>query len=354
MPEGRFLTIAEQVAEHLRGEMARGRWGDTLPGLRQLAGELEVNFKTVDAALRQLEKEGMLVPQGAGRPRRIERAEELVPPTLRVAILNYEPLNLIEGYIVELQHLLTAAGHSAFFSDQSLMELGMDVKRIARMVEKSAADAWVVSSGSREVLEWFAAHPVPAFALFGRRSGLPIAGVGPDKATAYAVTTRRLIDLGHRRIVLLARQERRLPEPGASERAFLSEMTSHGLTTGPYNLPDWEESVEGFHAGLTALFRVTPPTAMIVDEVPLFFATQQFLLNRRIQVPQNVSLVCTDGDPHFAWCQPSVAHIHWDSGPVVRRIERWAANVSRGKEDLRQNLIPAEFVAGGTIGPVRK
>jgi hypothetical protein len=39
---------------------------------------------------------------------------------------------------------------------------------------------------------------------------------------------------------------------------------------------------------------------------------------------------------------------------VVRRIVRWAANVSQGKRDLRQTLTKAEFVAGGTIGPVKK
>ena len=39
--------------------------------------------------------------------------------------------------------------------------------------------------------------------------------------------------------------------------------------------------------------------------------------------------------------------------PLVRRVTRWAANVSRGKEDLRQSLTPAVFVEGGTIGPVR-
>jgi hypothetical protein len=32
---------------------------------------------------------------------------------------------------------------------------------------------------------------------------------------------------------------------------------------------------------------------------------------------------------------------------------RWAAAVSGGKQDLRQNSSPAELVIGGTIGPVK-
>ena len=51
----------------------------------------------------------------------------------------------------------------------------MDAGRVSRFVRKTKADAWIVCAGSREVLEWFSAQPVPAFALFGRRDGLPIA-----------------------------------------------------------------------------------------------------------------------------------------------------------------------------------
>ena len=66
MALGRFLTLAEQIAEHLRREIESGLRDETLPGLRHLAGELEVNFKTVSAALEILENEGVLVAQGAG------------------------------------------------------------------------------------------------------------------------------------------------------------------------------------------------------------------------------------------------------------------------------------------------
>jgi LacI family transcriptional regulator len=222
------------------------------------------------------------------------------------------------------------------------------------MVEGIEADAWVVCGGPRELLEWFAARDTPAFALFGRRGGLPLAGTGPDKPSTYATAVRHLLGLGHRRIVLLTRSARRLPQPGAPERAFLDALRTAGIAPGPYHLPDWEETPAGFHACLGELFRVTPPTALIVDEVGFFFATQQFLARRGRRVPEDVSLVCTDADPHFDWCRPSIAHIRWDSAPVIRRIVNWVANVNRGKADLRQTYTPAEFVPGGTIGPAGK
>lgn len=351
----RLLSHPEQVAAHLCDELRRGRWHGLMPGVLRLSAELDIGRNTVEAALQLLEQQSVLVPQGVGRRRRITAADAKVERPLRVAILDLEPpaLALAEGYMAELLHLLSEAGHSVFFAAKCLQELRMDVGRVARLVGQTEADAWVVSAGSRGVLEWFAAQPVPAFALFGRRRELPLAGVGPDKVSATVAATRALIELGHRRIVLLTRRLRRLPTPGMSERSFLDELAAQGIETGEYNLPDWEETIQGFHARLAELFRHTPPTALIIDEAPFLVAALQFLGGRGLRVPGDVSLVCTDADPAFDWCQPPISHIRWDSRPVVRRIVSWVANVSHGKPDQRQTLTPAEFVPGGTIGPAK-
>jgi DNA-binding LacI/PurR family transcriptional regulator len=349
-----LLSAAEQVAAQLREEILEQRLVGEMPGIHQFAAELLVNHKTVKAALGLLEKEGLLVPQGAGRRRRIVLPRGMArTSSLRVALLNYDPLDRIPGYTTELMHLLVEAGHTAFFSGKSLSELGMDFGRIIRHVEETKADAWVVTSGSRELLEWFASRKISAFAMFGRRRGLLLAAAGPDKPPAYGAVTRRLIELGHRRIVLIARRERRFPEPGASERAFLATLKAYAIPTSTYNLPDWEETPEGFHELLRRLFERTPPTALFIDEAPFFFAARQFLMSRGLRVPEDVSLVCSDGDPYFHWNRPTVSHIRWDTRMVVRRIVRWADNIARGKEDIRQSLTKAEFIDGETIGPAR-
>ncbi len=355
MPMIRILSAVEQVAARLREDLLRGEWGDLMPGVDRLAPDLGVSRKTVQAALGILGREGLLVPQGAGRRSRIELpVGERASQGLRVAILPSEPMDRRIDFMVQLEHELAKAGHTPSFADKCLSDLRMDPKLVARMVERTEADAWVVVCASREVMDWFAERSGPAFALFGRRRGLPLPRTGPNKIPAMATATRSLIELGHRRIVLLARTGRRLPEPGAPERSFLDELAANGIAPGPYHLPDWELSVKGFNARLDSLFLLTPPTALIIQEAVFYFAALQFCAHRGLRVPQDVSLICTDADPNFYWCQPSVAHIRWDSRPVVRRIVRWAANVSRGKEDLGQKLTPAEFVPGGTIGPARE
>jgi DNA-binding LacI/PurR family transcriptional regulator len=312
-----------------------------------------VNHNTIAAALHLLEAEGLLVAEGSGRPRRIVLPAEVTgTPGLRVAILPYGQADKSSDYMMQLTHLLEKAGHKAFFAKKTLNELGMRLPRVARLVEETHADAWVICAGSTGVLTWFANQPLPAFAMFGRRRQLRIAGAGPDKPPAFAEIVRRLIELGHRRIVLLAHRERRLPAPGECEHAFLAELTAHGIETNGFHLPDWDDGAEGFHRMLGSLFSLTPPTAIISETMDLYLGTQQFLMHRGIRVPNDVSLVITDAGIEFDWCRPTVACIRWDSGPLVQRILHWVTNVARGKDDRRQTSIKAKFVEGGTIGPV--
>ncbi len=281
-----------------------------MPGVLRLEEDLGVNRKTVEAGLRLLEKEGFLASQGAGRCRRIVVPESaLARRSLRVALLLYETADAGLNFIVDLRHRLDEGGHTSFIVSRTLCDLDMDARRLPRLVEETKADAWVVAAGSRDVLQWFAEQRMPSFALFGRRQGLPIAGIGPDKSPAFAAAARQLVELGHRRICMLVRQERRIPEPGGSENDFLAELECHGIRSGPYNLPAREEGSEGFQDRLESLFSATPPTALIIDGVQLFFTTQLFPMNRGLRVPEDVSLICTDGDSHFAWCRPSIAHI---------------------------------------------
>lgn len=303
---------------------------------------------TVLRAVEQLEQEGLVVGQGSGRPRRIVRPKSgWKPHCLRIAVLRYEPEDTDVHYVVNFVHQLREAGHHVDYADKTLTGLKMDVKRVARLVEKTEADTWIVISGSNEILEWFAARPDPCFALFGQISNLPIAGAGPNRKDASAAAARRLVDLGHRRIVLLTRWAGQTP----ALSYFYEELETLGVPVGNYNLPPFSDTPEDLQRCLNSLFATTPPTAIVAMNLEIFLAVQQFLARRKLLVPEDVSLICADPEPGFSWCRPTIAHIRWDSARWVRRIVRWADNIARGKRDIRQAIIPAEFVDGGTIGP---
>lgn len=351
MGQFRVFTACEQVAGHLREELMHGTWTGMMPGEDRLMARLGVGRNTIKAALRQLEEEGLLVGRGAGHPRRIV-LQKNHKNSLRIRILLYERGDRASPENVELLARLQEAGFAASFANKALKDLGMQATRVGRFVSDHPADAWVVSAGSREVLEWFSAQATPVIAMFGVFSALPIAAACPRKTPAMVAAVRKLVSLGHRRIVMLAHEERRIPHPGLFEQNFLNELAAQGIPTGSYNLPDWKDSPEGFRACLDSLFRHTPPTALIFCDSPnLFLPAYQYLTWRGLRIPEQVSLLADDSNPAFAWCDPVVSHIRWDYRPVVRRVLQWAENVAQGRDDKRQALFNAEFVDGGTIGP---
>jgi len=345
------LSTVEQLAGYLRNEIIAGTLAETLPGVHKLSTELGVSPKTVIAAVTQLEHEGLLQGQGARRKSLIIRPTERSQTALKVSIMLFDLNDRGEPHIIELQHRLETAGHITHFASQSILSLDRNVQRVAEFVKKIKTDAWIVIGGPLEILEWFAEQATPVFAFFGRRQDVAIAAAGPDKEPAIRKAVQRLIELGHRRIVMIAREERRKPKPGSVEQTFLRELSSHGIKVGSYNLPDWEETPEGFTRCLDSLFQITPPTALILDEAFFLTIAQQHLARRGILAPEQVSLICSDPDSTFAWFLPRVAHINWDLQPIFRRIVRWVGTVASGKPDRKQISVKAEFIEGGTIGP---
>jgi putative intracellular protease/amidase len=339
-----IVAPSEQVARYLRSELLRGKWSGEMPGAPLLATELVVDRKTVEAGLCLLEKEGLLVTQGAGRRRKIVPLDRSAPRALRVCLMTYSDEDTEDVALKDLLHRTEAAGHVAGFANQSVASLIDNPQRLERCVKKAAADAWVVYGGSREVLGWFAQN--------GRMHGFPIAGVKPDKIPAQSLAVRRLVALGHRRIVSMVLPERVTPATGNTEQCFIDDLEAAGIPTGPYNLAIWDGTMEGFYKRLDALFRHTPPTALLLHASALFISAQLYLARRGILAPEHVSLFSYDPDPYFVLLDPAPTHIHWSFDDMARRVERWIDNIARGKDDRRQSFTKARFVEGGTIGPV--
>ena len=355
MSDKSFSTFTDQVTKRLRDGMAEGRWQTTLPGRDKLAEEMGCSAWTVEEAMRRLTKEGVLVSQGPGSRRKIVHSSLTAKPrALKVMILLYEPQDMNEGYVIDLLHRLREAGHDARFADKTMYDLGMDVKRIAKLADNTKADAWIVLSGPRDVLDWFAELETPTFALFGRHNQTSLASTTLHKADAMIELAEILVNNGHQRITLLTREDRRKPTLGYLENVFLERLKELGIPISSYNIPDWGNSPKELRLALESLFKYTPPTALIVDQPFLCVAVLLHLARLKLVVPNDVSLACTDMSEAFEWCDPGITHIAWDSKPVITRVVKWADKISRGKEFNPRNISKVRLVTGGTIGPAPK
>ncbi len=347
-------TLVDQVANHLREEITRGRWTTHLPGRDFLVKELGVNGGTVARAIAKLEMEGVLQAQGKGKRRRVVRDLPRSQPTTRVRMMLYEARDIYDPMIVGLSHKLESLGHQVTFTPKSLMELKHDTKRVIATLEKEPADAHVLLAAPRFVLEELATRSIPTFALFGRMSGIPIAGVGPDTIETMRDTIQSLVDNGHQRIVKLSRAESVQPELGRLEQIFLKELEMHGLPASSYNLPYWENDAEGLRHCLDQLFRITPPTAIIMDEWMLYYVLQNYLAGKRGDAYRDAICISMDHHTSFHWCQPPVPHFKWDPDAFVRATVRWVNAVARGAQSKKQLRVKTKFVDNGRLVPIDK
>lgn len=353
----RRRTLAEQAAVHLIEGLGRGRWQGVLPGVNRLAAELGIARETVRAALRLVEQQGLLQWRGGGRARVIVEGGRRRPAKrgLRVALLLRERLDEsdspFQGLVLRLRHRLEGMGHVCVFPPKTQMDLGGDPARIIRMVRQIEADAWLVAAGSLQLLEWFAAAPMPALAIGGRLKGLPIASASRDPLPAFRAVFRELIAIGHRRITLISGRQRRLPSLSAIERTLQEEFAAGGIPFGDFNVPDWEPTPEGLEHLMQELFRVTPPTAIQISGSAAAVGVLSFLSRRGLRIPGDVSVICESLDHALGWHRPALAHFTADYDSILRRVQRWVEGVAKGRPDVRQFSSGAEFDPGRSIGP---
>jgi DNA-binding LacI/PurR family transcriptional regulator len=200
-------------------------------------------------------------------------------------------------------------------------------------------------------MAWFSAQPVPAIALGGRYCDVPLARVAMDLTHGFLEALRALKKLGHRRIVAIVPRVWRQPVPGRLVSAVIEELGSAAARNPDYHLPDWEPTAAGFHLLLDSLFRVTPPTAIIVIEPGEAVAVMSFLARRGMGIPHDLSLVSRHMDASLELCRPAIAHISENEDHLVGHVIKWINAAGRGNAHRRRIVCQPTFFPAESLAP---
>lgn len=361
----RRITAADQPAAYVREGIRAGRWKGHLPGAHSLAEELKVSRNTAVAAVERLLAEGTLEKAGARKPHRIvDRGDKPAPGprVLRTALLLMNPLEELpvdsQREALRVIAEVKFAGHECVPATLPPAKDRDKTGRLARLVREVGADAWLVFSGTLPVLQWFVTNDRPILALGGNALTLPVAmSASYDISVVGRVIFQRLIGLGHRRIVLICSRDYRLPSPGPTVRVFREELRAAGITPGEFHTPEWEETPGGLDVLLKSLFRVTPPTAIVVVNPHVVMGVLGFLTKAGLAVPGDVSVVSlwqTDPAAEWTFFGTRLAHVESDDAAFYRRVREWVTHIAEGRPDTRQFICEAHLDEGNTIGPAKK
>lgn len=352
----RRITLVDQAEAALREAIREGRFADRLPGLRLLAGALAVNSVTVAEAVSRLVADGTLLSDGPRKKFRIARRGRAgrSATRLKVLYLTAGPLHEMQPVALEIlsQLLLErpdwdvkhrTIGRSSGRADRRLWD---------GLLKSEEAQHLVFYGGRPPLAKWSMARGVPAYFLGGDTGREPVPMLGVNSGLMIQQVMEKLIGLGHTRI---CHPICGMPEGFCErQRRSMSEcLEEHGLPFVPnYHVPLVAQAdPDEFARVLAGVFKVRPPTALVVFDWEHFIAASCLLRDHGLKIPDDVSVAVLSPDRMMHWHTPRIAHFRYPVGQVVKTLTKW---IEVPPEDKRVSIsLPLELVEAESLGPAR-
>lgn len=346
--------------EQIRRLLASGglRHGDQLPTYAELCDRLGVSLLTVQRAMGDLAKLGLvyrLHGKGcyvgkaiAGGPRPLSQVGLVFNASI-TQLLQAPYLNLM------LTGILTAC--NARNIDLTILSLKTAQGQIRPAQLAAQVDAVILLGIANEDYALaFAVTHTPLVILDNCFPSIPVDTVVLDNATAVCSVMRHLIGLGHRRIAFLAGctsnpfTDTRMESSDSRERraVYLSEMKAAGLSD---EIRVIEATGDQENEAVAAAKNPLSPTAFVVDDAPGAARLCHRLTAAGLRVPQDVSVAGTAGtDKENLAATPPVTYCRADFFAMGVQAIEMLEHRCRETKPLEPAIsrIPVEFVPGAT------
>jgi LacI family transcriptional regulator len=173
----------------------------------------------------------------------------------------------------------------------------------------------VVGTGRNpNLLRRLAGSGLPMIELIRETPGVPLNTVlAGDTLGAYEAT-RYLIRLGHRRVGLIAGPEH---VTSGRERSFgyIQALAKAKIPIDPQLIFRGPFTPGTGTNGAAALLELpTPPTAILISNHESVFGVLPILVERKIRIPDQLSIICYEDVPWFSWWSPPLTVV--DSNPA--------------------------------------
>ncbi|GBC99224.1 Arabinose metabolism transcriptional repressor [bacterium HR17] len=348
----------EQVKTIIRQFIAENGLGigAPLPSEREWAQRLRVSQMTVNRALKELEREGVitrLIGKGtfvlktpsAPAPR---HSLILVFPLAEVATLTTQ--NIYYGPI--LQGILSVLAETGCLVQ--FWTMGFDQLRVIppEVLTSRALLVFAPFEDARPVLEqwWTAGVPFVVIGASWQDAAFPC--VDTDNLAAARQVVDFLVGMGHRRIALLA--GRRIA-PNSRDRwnGFLAAMEEHGLSVPPEWLIESESPSAlppTVQERLRALLRSkVRPTALFAAGYYLAAEALRLIKHEGWRVPEDLSLVAFDDPPSASYLEPPLTTVRQPLVELGRRAVFKLLSLLEGQIQPAVEKLSVELVIRASV-----
>jgi len=193
---------------------------------------------------------------------------------------------------------------------------------------------------------------VPAVHVMSWPVGPGLVGVGFDNARAMGQAVRYLLDLGHRRIAMLAGITRDNDRAAARVLGVRQAMKSAGLPLPPERLVERRYGIAAARDGLRQLLGADPPpTAVICGNDVLAFGALLEAQRLGLAVPKQLSIVGFDDLELASHLNPALTTVRVPAEELWQCAADRVIAALRGEEVPRQTEIEVSLVLRGSTGP---
>ena len=330
------------------------------PTVKDLAKEAGVSTATVSRALNQPDsvsedlrhrveaaaKKLDYMPSAAARILSSNKSNTIgaVFPTLNNAIFS--------GSIEAFENTLAENGYTLLLTVSSYDQKNEE-KHIRRLLERGVDGILLVGlNHSKAVWEILEKAACPYVTIWGYRRNTDIPYIGIDNAKAAEQIIDHLVELGHKRIALLAGIVRGNDRAEQRLRGFKRGLKRHGqdadpalILQRPYGHEYGREALDIF------LGHANPPTAIVCGNDVLAMGVLFEATARGIAVPGELSITGYDNLPITEHMMPAMTTVSIPSEEMGVHAAEALVKKLKHNEQLTSQCLPAPLIVRGTTGP---
>ncbi|CAN7533938.1 substrate-binding domain-containing protein [Mesorhizobium amorphae] len=247
----------------------------------------------------------------------------------------------------------------------ALVSAGNDEK-LAWNIQSALVDGFILFciEGGPRLVELTRERKLPFVALELGVEDDTISTIRIDNAAGARMAARHLAELGHRRFAVLT-----LPFVDGSSglvtpvrfgtaiytatrnrlAGYFDELSRFGVDTAKVPVYETGNDAATTRAGLETIFAMgEPPTAILAMSDRMAMVAIEWLAERGMKVPGDVSIIGFDGVPDGALCDPPLTTI---AQPIIEIGRRAARMILDFDGAVRRETLDVELVVRGSSGP---
>jgi LacI family transcriptional regulator, repressor for deo operon, udp, cdd, tsx, nupC, and nupG len=179
--------------------------------------------------------------------------------------------------------------------------------------------------------------------------------IHPDDYTGALWMTRYLIELGHRRIGVIAGPVNHNRAPLARKQGYSSALKEAGITQDESLIIPGDYRPESGYSGAAYLMqKQNPPTAIFAFNDRMAFGAMNWLKENHYSIPGDVSIAGFDNVPAAQQTDPPLTTIGYSFREIGRRGARMLFQAIRQEAGIPKEIVlPVEFMQRASTGPVK-